>query len=206
MRPIVPLLLTAVLLAGPAVGTASAVSVRDLIMLQREGLSDDVLVALIETDGSEFHLTAADIVELRRQGLSERVIIAMLRTLPVAVLPAASARDAVGAPTLAESFDPVVPDVGIVDRNEVRAGTPVVVNVTQQVEQTVEQPRESTRYVAVPVAVPVAVRVAPRAAPREPVYWGWGGQRRPDSWDPTPRKVTRPESKPPPGGGGSGVL
>lgn len=70
--------LAAVVLAAGAV-PALAVSTRDLVALAQGGLSDDVLVALVEADGTEFALDAAQILELRRQGVSERVILAMLR-------------------------------------------------------------------------------------------------------------------------------
>ena len=49
--------------------------------------------------------------------------------------------------------------------------------VTQRVEVTpdVERPVYVPVYVAVPTK-PVEVKTD------EPVYWGWGGQRRPDAW------------------------
>jgi hypothetical protein len=59
---------------------ALAVSTRDLVELAKAGLSDDVLVALIEADGTIFNLDAPKILELRAQGISEHVITAMLRS------------------------------------------------------------------------------------------------------------------------------
>jgi len=58
---------------------ALAVSERDLVALAQAGLSDDVLVALVEADDTVFPLDAPRILELRQQGLSERVIMAMLK-------------------------------------------------------------------------------------------------------------------------------
>jgi hypothetical protein len=72
------LLLAAFLVAGPLAHPASAVSPSDLLNLQLHGLSDDVLVALIETDGSVFRLSSSDITRLRLHGMSEAVIVAML--------------------------------------------------------------------------------------------------------------------------------
>ena len=60
--------------------TAGAVSIRDLVELSRAGLSDEVLVALIEADDTDFALDAPRILELRQQGVSERVITAMLKS------------------------------------------------------------------------------------------------------------------------------
>jgi hypothetical protein len=58
---------------------ALAVSIGDLVQLSRAGLSDDVLVALIETDGTIFSLDASRLIELKRAGLSDRVLMAMLK-------------------------------------------------------------------------------------------------------------------------------
>lgn len=58
---------------------ARAVSTRDLIELSKAGLGDEVLVALIEADGTVFNLDAPKILELRAAGVSERVITAMIR-------------------------------------------------------------------------------------------------------------------------------
>lgn len=190
--PVVSRALLAVLLLLGVASQASAVTARDLVMLSQAGLSDEVLVALIESDGSKFTLTADDILDLRRQGLSEQVIVAMLRTSRVAPEPAA-ARDGPGPPLDALQPQAVQP--------EAAAPQPVVVNVTQQVEQRVEMAPERVETIYVPVAVPVVTHPIPKRPPPEPVYWGWGGKRRPDTWDPTPPKA-KPPARPPSGGGG----
>jgi hypothetical protein len=69
----------AVLLVGGTPDAAWAVSTRDLIELSKAGLGDEVLVALIEADGTIFNLDAPRILELRAAGVSERVITAMLK-------------------------------------------------------------------------------------------------------------------------------
>ena len=95
--------LAAVLVAA-APRAALAVSMRDLVELSKAGLSDDVLIALIEADGTVFNLDGPKILDLRASGLSERVIMAMIRTArpPVPAEPAAQAApvpaEPVGAP------------------------------------------------------------------------------------------------------------
>ena len=79
-------------------GSAAAVSTRDLIELANAGLSDDVLVALIEADGTEFHLDAPKILELRQAGLSERVIMAMIKNTRPTPSPEASTTEAAPPP------------------------------------------------------------------------------------------------------------
>ena len=154
---------------GLTPGTASAATTPDqLVALSRAGLDDDILIALIETDGSTFHLTVDDIIDLHRQGLSSRVIRAMIETArvpnPAPVVPPPESQQSYSQP----------PPV----RAEPAAQAPVT--VTQVVTQTVEAP---VVHQPVPVLVPVFVPRQEKPRPAEPVYWGWGGKRRPDSWD-----------------------
>ena len=103
-------LTTVFVLALP--GSASAVSTRDLIELAKAGLSDDVLVALIEADGTEFHLDAPKILELRQAGLSERVILAMIKNTRPAPLPDASTEAAPPPPAGPPQNDPYFVVIG----------------------------------------------------------------------------------------------
>jgi hypothetical protein len=163
------------LLAGPiSVRPANAVTIEDLLGLKAHGLGDDILVALIQTDGSEFHLTAADIIALREAGLSEAVIRAMIETARRAPAPLA-------APAGALEADRQVPAAALFDRSD--APAPVEVTVVQTVDTA---PEPAVVSVPVPVAVPVVVPVRHRHRPDppSPVYWGWGGQLRPDAWQP----------------------
>src|SRR3954451_4929621 len=70
---------SALLLLTCTAATAWAVSTRDLIELSKAGLGDEVLVALIEADGTIFNLDGPKILQLRAEGVSERVITAMIR-------------------------------------------------------------------------------------------------------------------------------
>lgn len=168
------LVMTLAVLVGPAVGSAYAISIRDLIELSKEGVSDAVLIALIETDGSRFRMTPDDVRAVRAQGLSDLVIVAMIRTRPTA----APIRD--GA---AESLPAAPPPPAAREVDVVYVPSPPV-TVTQTVTQYVEAPRER-RVEYAPVYVPVYVAVPRRPVEEkkeEPVYWGWGGKRRPDAW------------------------
>ena len=59
---------------------AEAVTIRDIVELSRAGLNAQILIALIETDGSRFDLEPAQILELKSEGVDDAVIIAMLRS------------------------------------------------------------------------------------------------------------------------------
>jgi hypothetical protein len=171
MRRWIRLLLVGLIFAGPAAGTASALTLLDLLKLKTAGISDDVLVAVINADPTVFQLTPDDIVMLRKNGLSDKVIIALLMTVNRPPrLPAAP------AVPLVESPVPQIPQVPQI------TPPPVVVNVTQTVEQHVEQAEPRVIYQSVPVVIPVG-RVHDRERDREPlIFWGHGGQRRTDSW------------------------
>jgi len=165
--------LVACLVAGPFARPAAAVSLDDLFNLKANGLSDEVLVALIETDGSVFRLSAADVISLYKRGLSERVILAMIAT---------GRRSNVPEPAIQE-IAPAAPDQPFA---AVPAAAMVPATFVQQMQAPVVSP---TIVVEVPVAVPVAYPVAvavPVGHVRvpEPIYWGFGGQRRPDTWQP----------------------
>ena len=163
-------------LVGPAVSKAYAVSIRDLIELSKEGVSDAVLIALIETDGSRFRMTPDDIRSVRAQGLSDLVIVAMIRTRPSSAPPRDGAVETIGG------LEAPAPVERVVERVVERASPPVVVQQTVVQKVTVERPRRDPDPVYVPVYVPVAVRPVEEKKKEEPVYWGWGGQRRPDAW------------------------
>jgi hypothetical protein len=186
MRWLTPLVVAAALLLGPAAGLASAVSVEDLLALRAKGLSDDILVALIQSDGASFQLDAEQVGALHDAGLSDRVLIAMLNTRKPEPAPAAFAAGPVRdvAPMPADEM-PVVDEIPAADIIE-----PAMVPVEPMVPVMVP--------VAVPVVVPVVVSPSHGRADRvrgedgrnlgrssQPVYWGYGGTLRPDAWQPT---------------------
>lgn len=171
--------------------SADALTIRDIIELARAGLGEEVMLALIEVDRSVYPTDAATLKQLKDAGVSDRVLVALVR----------SGRETPAAPApLAEPEAEVPqPQVVVIDHRD-----------------------ERVREVAVPVAVPVYIPVhtrprhldfpfrtgtydasaflpfqsgppAARPVPKpEPVYWGWGGQRRPDTWDPAPGEVKPP--------------
>jgi hypothetical protein len=153
------ILLAGGLLAGPLVTPSAAVSVEDLFSLKANGLSDDILVALIETDGSVFQLLPEDVVALYRRGLSEKVILAMIGT---------SRR--VPQPQTGTALTP----------------TPLQQTVVQPVQVINSSPVDVYVPVAVPVNVFVPVNPHKPERPEKPAnsYWGFGGELRPGSWVP----------------------
>ena len=161
---------------------ADAITVRELIDLSKAGVGEEVLIALIEIDQRVFPTDPATIRSLKDAGVSEKVIVALVRSGRMPVVP-----ETAPVPGVAESPEP---QVIVVERER-----PVV--------------REVSVVHEVPVAVPVYVAVPVHRRSRsidddrddrarksaEPVYWGWGGKRRPDSWEPSPQEKRREQKR-----------
>jgi hypothetical protein len=164
MRRFALVALAVSLVAGPFARPASAVSVADVINLQANGLSDEILVALVETDGAAARLTPEDVLRLHQRGVSDRIITAMIKA------------DARTRPVPAPA--PVVVQA-VIQSAPPPAPAPVIVN------QVIVQPEITSTSTSQTVVV-VAAPVEP-AKPAPPVYWGFGGQARPGSWTPAGR-------------------
>jgi len=71
-------LVVAVILALTVPRMVYSLSIYDVIMLSQKDYEADDIIALIETTGSAFDLTAKDVTRLKEAGVSEAVIQAML--------------------------------------------------------------------------------------------------------------------------------
>jgi hypothetical protein len=59
---------------------AEAVTIRDLVALSKSGVSDEILMALIDADRTVFTLDADQLILLKSSGVSDRVVLKMLRS------------------------------------------------------------------------------------------------------------------------------
>lgn len=168
-------------------GSASALTVRDVVELTRAGLGEDTLLTLIEVDPSVFPIDAATLTALKSAGVSERVIVAMIRS---GRWPAAGAGSASNAAEIAgdpiESRLPAAPtparpdpQIVIIDHHdpapvirEVPVAVPIYIPVERRRRDDDREAGEDTG------------RARRGTAPAAPVYWGWGGKLRPDAWQP----------------------
>lgn len=69
-----------VIVLSLAASRAEAVTVRDVIELSKAGLSDSVLLALIDVDRSVFSIDTATLKQLKSAGVSDAVIVAMIKS------------------------------------------------------------------------------------------------------------------------------
>src|SRR5262249_29906476 len=62
------------------VAPVSAVTIDEIIQLSKAGVSEQVILALIDRDKTIFDIQPEQLVTLKRQGVSEPVVLAMLRS------------------------------------------------------------------------------------------------------------------------------
>lgn len=84
-------LLLLLVLAIPS--TARGVTVRDIVELSKAGVSDSILIALIDADRTVFWLDRAQILDLLGAKVSEAVILKMLATREAETAAAAAAAE-----------------------------------------------------------------------------------------------------------------
>ncbi len=198
--------LVVLLLAGPAT-RAEALTIRDVIELTKAGISDEVLLALIDVDGGVYANDAATLKRLKEAGVSERVMVALVRSGRERRLPE--------PPPAPPEEEATPPQVVVIEHHEPRqpevqqvvVPVPVYVPVyparrSHRNGDAVHHPRpvEST-YVPFQSGQPAVRPEPPKAAP---TYWGFGGKLRPDAWGQRPADEAKP-SDPPPGTASNGT-
>src|SRR5918999_3961538 len=104
------MLLFGIALLVPA--SASAVTVRDIIELTKAGLTDDILIALIDADRTVFSLDKSEILELKKAGVSKAVMLKMLRTRSEFDAPAAAMEQE--ASPVGAAPQPALPEVVVI--------------------------------------------------------------------------------------------
>ncbi|HEY3884929.1 MAG TPA: hypothetical protein VGL62_06965 [Vicinamibacterales bacterium] len=181
----------AILLTGSA-STAWAVTVHDVIELSRAGLSDDILVTLIGVDRTVFSIDAATLEELKQAGVSDTVVKAMIRS---GRTPATSMPEPVTA-----QFEPPQPAIDSSAPAEAEpAPIPIYVPVPVPVAVPVVAPeaRRTIEFVRTRVRttdggkLDANLPLPPNCTVAKPVYWGFGGMLRPNSWQPPATVVCR---------------
>jgi hypothetical protein len=190
--------------AAATAGRAEAVTIRDLIELTRAGLSEQVLLALIEVDRGVFSIDTPTLKQLKEAGVSEAVIVALIRSGRTPRAPEPEAVPATEATSAAREPEVIVIDHR--DDRDDRAAAPASVAVPYPVAVPVyvgvpsrggsSRRRSGNDTVTTTFSTDVGVVKARVPVPAncvkaEPVYWGFGGKLRPGSWQPPPTVVCR---------------
>jgi len=149
-----------------AAGRAEAVTVRDVIELSKAGLSDSVLLALIDVDRSVFSIDTATLKQLKSAGVSDAVIVAMIRSgrEPRVEQPEAmpiAAQEPAPMPESQEPAQPAAPPPYPV-------AVPVPVYITVPVASAHGDGRHAVRHVA-------PVEIVSNCQSAQLPNWGFGG-------------------------------
>jgi hypothetical protein len=75
-----PILFVIVLLVWLVPASASAVTVDQIVALSKAGVSEPIILALIDRDKTVFTIDSDQLIALRRNGVSENVVLAMLKS------------------------------------------------------------------------------------------------------------------------------
>ena len=148
LLPIPLVIVLALLMSAPA----SAVTVKEIVSLSKAGVSEQVILALIDRDKTIFNLPAEQFVTLQKEGVSDAIVLAMLR----------SGRDEPPptAPAAALQPDPPEPNIVVVGHGPDRPNAPGVPGVPGGNDRN----DNAGSTAAVPYAVPYFVPV-PYIAP-----------------------------------------
>ena len=191
------ILLALVTIIAITAGRADAVTIRDIIELSKAGLSDDVLLALIEVDRSVFSIDTKTLKQLKDSGVKDAVIVAMIRSgrtpAPEPVAPPVTEPEP--QVIVIEHHDPAPPpqpqasSLWVSYPGAFLTGFPTVF-------PTVSRPFMREERVATVIntdqgLVRARVPVPPNCVRAQPVFWGFGGKQRPGSYDPPPTVVCR---------------
>ena len=117
MRVLTSVVLFFLLALTPA--EASAVTVDQIVALTKAGISEPIILALIDRDKTVFTIEPEQLVALRRDGLSETVIIAMLKSGREEGEAAANAAAALNTAVIMSSLSPV-PDIIVIGHDPER--------------------------------------------------------------------------------------
>ena len=150
-------------------GRADAVTVRDVIELSKAGLSESVLLALIDVEHSVFSIDTSTLKQLKSAGVSDAVIVAMIRsgreprveeTMPPVVQEPAPAPQEPAPP--AEAMAPPPPPYPV--------AFPVPVYVAVPIAPAHVARHADLQHPVQPLAV-----VAPNCQAAQVPNWGFGG-------------------------------
>ena len=199
MRRLSVIAALAVVVAVSFAARADALTVRDVIELSKAGVSDQVLLALIDVDHRVYTVDATAVRQMKDAGVSDTVVLALIhagRETPT-VAPAAAEADPAQL-AQAPSAPAPQPQVVVIDHADTQQAVrevPVLVPVAVPIAVApfdLRSERVSTIITTdTGAAVRARVPVPANCVRAEPIYWGNGGKRRAGTWQPPTQVVCR---------------
>jgi hypothetical protein len=207
-------LLVVLTVLAVTVGRAEAVTLRDIIELSKAGLSDPVLLALIEVDRGVFSIDTETLKVLKDAGVSETVIVALIRSgrTPRAVEPVPEPRltdpdpdpaprepqviviDHRDSPAPAAAQYPAMPSFYVPGQTFTTFGGFGTFGTFNNFNRVNNLNRHNSVVTTVNTDVGLVRARLPVPAgcvAAQPVFWGFGGKLRPGSYAPPPTVLCR---------------
>jgi hypothetical protein len=146
----VRLFLLILVLLGCVPATSSAVTIDEVVALSKSGVSEQVIVAVIERDQTLFTLSPALIMKLQRDGLSDQILLALIKSgRPNEPPPPASPVAPAAAPA------PPPPVIAVVGHGPQMPNTPELDSMAADATEALPLPVPPPVFVPIPIIVPV---------------------------------------------------
>lgn len=166
-----------------AASTAETATLEDIVKLTQVGVADTVLIELIDMNPIPYSLAPSRLRALQEAGVSDIVLLALLRNGFVEGVRNPST-DCLGSSFSCRAETPIAAAPPI----PVPVPVPVPVRIPRRTSTQTRSagPLNPAGFAGVTgfnlLTVSATTTVIGRAG-NAPVYWGWGGQKRPGSWD-----------------------
>ncbi len=166
--------------------TAEAATLEDIVKLTQVGVADTVLIELIDMNPTPYSLAPSRLRALQQAGVSNIVLLALLRNGFVEGVRNPST-DWLGSSFSCRAETPTAAAPSIPVPVPVPVAVPVPVRTPRRTSTQTRSagPLNPAGFAGVIGfnSVTVSATTTVVGAGNAPVYWGWGGQKRPGSWD-----------------------
>jgi len=139
-----------------------AVTLAEVVALSKKGVSEPVILALIERDQTLYSLPPDQLVKLQREGLSDTILLALLKSGRQTDVPLPASPVVAAAPQTASAPPP--PTVVVVGHSPEYPNT----RTADEIASTEVASMQTPVMIPVPVPVPYLVPRSSRRAPRGP--------------------------------------
>lgn len=167
-----------------AASTAEAAPLEDIVKLTQVGVADTVLIELIDMNPTPYSLAPSRLRALQQAGVSDIVLLALLRNGFVEGVRNPST-DCLGSSFSCRAATPTAAAPAIPVPVPVPVSVPVRTPRRTSPQTLSAGPLNPAGFAGVTgfTSLTVSATTVIGGAANAPVYWGWGGQKRPGSWE-----------------------
>ena len=163
---------------------ALAAPLEDIVKLTQVGVADTVLIELIDMNPTPYSLAPSRLRALQQAGVSDIVLLALLRNGFVEGVRNPST-DCLGSSFSCRAATPTAAALAIPVPVPVPVSVPVRTPRRTSPQTLSAWPLNPAGFAGVTgfTSLTVSATTVIGGAANAPVYWGWGGQKRPGSWE-----------------------